>query len=225
LPYDRTPVKAPSHQRNHRIFDPDCRSAGTPAYGTCWNRRIAKLIYSAIASLDGYVADAKGKFDWAMPDEEVHAFVNDLERDVGTHLYGRRLYEVMKVWESDDILAGQPAVMHDYAEIWRAADKVVFSRSLGEVETSRTKLERTFAPEIVRALKESKEREISIGGPELAGQALEADLVDEIHLLLVPVAVGAGRPALPVQQQRALKLEGQRSFGNGTIYLHYRVDS
>jgi dihydrofolate reductase len=189
------------------------------------NRRIAKLIYSAIASLDGYVADAHGKFDWAMPDEEVHAFANDLERPIGTHLYGRRMYEVMKVWESDEILEGQPQVMHDYAEIWRAADKVVFSRSLEEVETSRTKLERAFDPAAIQELKESEEQDIGIGGPELAGQALEADLVDEIHLLLVPVAVGAGRAALPIRKQRALKLGGQRSFGNGTIYLHYRVDS
>lgn len=189
------------------------------------NRRIAKLIYSAIASLDGYVADAHGKFDWAMPDEEVHAFVNDLERPIGTHLYGRRMYEVMKVWDSDDILEGQPAVMRDYAEIWRAADKVVFSRTLEEVETSRTKLEPAFDPEVVRALKESGEREIGIGGPELAGQALGADLVDEIHLLLVPVAVGAGKPALPIRRQIPLKLQEHRTFGNGTIYLHYETDS
>jgi dihydrofolate reductase len=185
---------------------------------------MAKLIYSAIASLDGYVADQQGKFDWAMPDEEVHAFANDLERQLGTHLYGRRMYETMKVWESDEILEGQPTVMRDYAEIWRAADKIVYSRSLEEVETARTTLERTFDPDAVRALKETAERDIGIGGPDLAGQALAADLVDEIHLLLVPVAVGAGKPALQTRDRLALELEEQRRFGNGTVYLHYGVD-
>jgi dihydrofolate reductase len=182
---------------------------------------VAKLIYSAIASLDGYVADEQGKFDWAMPDEEVHAFANDLERQVGTHLYGRRMYETMMVWDSDEILKGQPAVMSDYAEIWRGADKIVYSRSLDEVETARTKLERSFDPDAVRALKESSERDIGIGGPELAGQALAADLVDEIHLLLVPVAVGAGKPALQTGDRLALDLEELRRFGNGTVYLRY----
>jgi dihydrofolate reductase len=186
---------------------------------------MGKLAYAAIASLDGYVADATGDFGWAMPDEEVHAFVNDLERPVGTHLYGRRMYEVMKVWETDEILEGQPEVMRDYAEIWRAADKIVYSRSLEEVESSRTKLERTFDPEAIRALKESAEQEIGIGGPDLAGQALDADLVDEIHLLLVPVVVGAGKPALSIQNQKALKLLGQHRFANGTLHLHYGIGS
>jgi dihydrofolate reductase len=186
---------------------------------------MAKLIYSAIASLDGYVADEQGKFDWAMPDEEVHAFVNDLERDIGTYLYGRRMYEVMKVWETDEILEDQPQVMRDYAEVWRAADKIVYSRSLEQVETSRTKLERTFDPGAIRALKESQQQAIGIGGAEIAGQALEARLVDEIHLLLVPVAVGAGKPALSVQKQLALTLQEHRTFGNGTVYLHYGIDS
>jgi dihydrofolate reductase len=184
---------------------------------------MGKLVYSALASLDGYVADEHGKFDWAMPDEEVHAFVNDLERSVGTHLYGRRMYEVMKVWASEEILEGQPAVMRDYAEIWRSADKIIFSRSLEEVETSRTRLERAFDPVAIQELKESVEREISIGGPDLAGQALEAGLVDEIHLLLVPVAVGSGKPALPIHSKLALELQEHRSFGNGTVHLHYRV--
>jgi dihydrofolate reductase len=186
---------------------------------------MAKLIYSAIASLDGYVADEQGNFGWAQPDEEVHAFVNDLERAIGTHLLGRRMYEVMKVWESDEILEGQPEVMRDYAEIWRAAEKIVFSRTLDEVETSRTRLERTFEPEAIRALKEAEERDISIGGPELAAQALEAGLVDELQLILVPVAVGGGKSALPVQNRLTLNLLDQHSFTNGTVYLHYRVDS
>jgi len=184
---------------------------------------MARLIYTAIASLDGYVADEQGKFDWAAPDEEVHAFANDLERQVGTHLYGRRMYETMKVWESGEILEGQPAVMSDYAEIWRAADKIVYSRSLEEVETARTKLERSFEPEAVRALKENGERDISVGGSELAAQALTASLVDEIHLLLVPVVVGAGKPALQTKDKLTLDLQEHRSFGNGTVYLRYRV--
>ena len=183
---------------------------------------MAKLTYSAIASLDGYVADEQGEFGWSMPDEEVHSFVNDLERPVGTYLYGRRMYEVMKVWESDDLLAGQPPCMHDYAEIWRAADKIVFSRTLDQAETSRTKLERTFDPKAVRQLKETADREIGIGGSDLATQAIEAGLVDEIHLLLVPVAVGAGKPALPIHRHLPLQLLDHRSFSNGTVYLRYR---
>lgn len=184
---------------------------------------MGKLIYSAIASLDGYVEDEQGNFDWAMPDEEVHAFANDLERPVGTHLYGRRMYETMKVWESDEILEGQPQVMRDYAELWRSTDKIVYSRSLEEMETTRTRLERTFDPEAIRALKDSEERDISIGGADLASQALDAGLVDELHLLLVPYAVGAGKAALQIQAHKALTFLGQRSFANGAIYLHYRV--
>ena len=186
---------------------------------------MARLIYSAIASLDGYVEDEHGKFDWAMPSQEVHAFVNDLERAIGTYLYGRRMYETMKVWDGDEILKGQPQVMHDYAKIWRAANKIVYSRSLEKVETTRTRLERTFDPEAIRALKESEEQDSSIGGADLAGQALDAGLVDELHLLLVPVVVGAGKPALPINARRSVNLLGQRSFANGTIYLHYRVES
>jgi dihydrofolate reductase len=186
---------------------------------------MAKLIYSAIASLDGYIADEQGNFGWAEPDEDVHTFVNELERPIGTHLLGRRMYEVMKVWESDEILAGPHEVMRDYAEIWRAAEKIVFSRTLGKVETSRTRLERAFEPEAIRALKETEERDLSIGGPELAAQALEAGLVDEIQLILVPVAVGAGKAALPVQNRLTLTLLDQHGFTNGTVYLHYGIDS
>jgi dihydrofolate reductase len=182
---------------------------------------MARLTYTAIASLDGYVEDEQGRFDWAMPDEEVHGFVNDLERPIGTHLYGRRMYETMKVWDTEEVLEGQPQVMRDYAEIWRAADKIVYSRSLEEVETSRTRLERSFDPEAIRALKETEERGISIGGADLAGQALNADLVDELQLLLVPVVVGAGKPAVPVQGPSVLRLLAQRSFANGTIFLRY----
>lgn len=184
---------------------------------------MAKLVNSAIASLDGYVADEQGKFDWAMPDEQVHAFVNDLERPIGTHLLGRRMYEVMKVWDSDELLEGQPAVMRDYAEIWRSAEKIVYSRTLQATETSRTRLERAFDPEEVRALKETERRDISIGGPELASQAIEADLVDEIQLLLVPAVVGAGKAALPIHSRIALELLGREGFDNGTVYLRYLV--
>jgi len=187
------------------------------------NTAMAELIYTAIASLDGYVADEQGKFDWAMPDEEVHAFANELERATGTHLYGRRMYETMKAWESDEMLEGQPQVMRDYAEIWRAADKIVYSRSLEAVETSRTCLERDFDPDSVRALKETATRDLSIGGAELAGQALDAGLVDEIHLLLVPFAVGAGKPVLSISRQIPLELLDQRRFDNGTVYLRHRL--
>jgi dihydrofolate reductase len=186
---------------------------------------MAKLTYSAIASLDGYIADEQGEFGWARPDEEVHAFVNQLERPVGTHLYGRRMYEVMKVWESDEILAGQPSCMHEYAEIWRAAEKIVYSRSLEEVSTSRTKLEGSFDPEAIRALKSAEECEIGIGGADLAAQALEGGLVDELRLFLVPIVVGAGKQALPIHRHLPLLLLDHRSFANGTIYLRYRIDS
>jgi dihydrofolate reductase len=186
---------------------------------------VAELIYAAIASLDGYIEDEHGKFDWAEPDEEVHAFANDLERDVGTHLYGRRMYEVMKVWDTDEILEGQPTVMRDYAEVWRASDKIVYSRSLPEVSTSRTRLERSFDPAAIRELKESSEQDLGIGGAELAAQAVDADLVDEIHLLLVPVVVGAGKPALSIRSHKALNLLGQHTFANGTIYLRYGIVS
>jgi dihydrofolate reductase len=186
---------------------------------------MAKLVYSAIASLDSYVADERGEFGWSMPDEEVHAFVNELERLVGTYLYGRRMYEVMQVWEGDEVLADanadHGALLRDYAEIWRAAEKIVYSRTLDSVSTSRTRLERSFDPEAVHRLKETEEQEISIGGPDLAAQAIEADLVDEIHLLLVPTAVGAGKPALPIASHLPLRLLDHRTFGNGTVYLRY----
>jgi len=186
---------------------------------------VANLTYTAIASLDGYVADERGEFGWSVPDEEVHAFVNELERPVGVYLLGRRLYEVMQVWESDEAFADadadHAALLRDYAEIWRAAEKVVYSRTLDTVSTSRTRLERSFDPAAVRRLKEAEEREISIGGSELAAQAIEAGLVDEVRLLLAPVAVGAGKPALPIHIHLPLQLLDHRTFGNGTIYLRY----
>jgi dihydrofolate reductase len=181
---------------------------------------MATLIYSAIASLDGYVADADGKFDWAAPDEEVHAFVNDSERPVGTYLYGRRMYDVMVPWETMD-LTGNTQVMQDYAQIWRAADKVVYSRSLDEASSARTRIEREFDPEAVRALKASADRDLSVGGPELAGQAMAAGLVDEIRLFLNPIAVGAGNRALPDGVRVPLELVEERRFGNGVVYVRY----
>jgi dihydrofolate reductase len=185
-----------------------------------------KLIYSAIASLDGYVADRGGDFSWAAPDEEVHSFVNELERPIGTYLYGRRMYEVMRVWESDEILAGQPECMREYAEIWRAAEKVVYSTRLEAATTSRTRLEREFDPEAVRRLKEEAAADLGVGGSALAASALEAGLVDEVHLLLNPVAVGAGKAALPATGGRLqLDLLDQRRFEGGVVYLRYRVGS
>jgi dihydrofolate reductase len=184
---------------------------------------MAKLIYMAIASLDGYVADADGNFDWSMPDEEVHAFVNDLERPVGTHLYGRRLYEVMVAWETMDTSADQQPVMRDFAEIWRAAEKVVYSRTLEAASTARTRIERDFDPEAVRRMKASAQRDISIGGAELAAAAFRAGLVDECHLLLSPIVVGGGKRALPDDVRLELELLDVRRFGNGVVHLHYRA--
>jgi dihydrofolate reductase len=182
---------------------------------------MAKLIYSAITSLDLYVADENGNFDWATPDEEVHTFINDLERPVGTHLYGRRMYEVLKAWESDEWMVDPPPYIKDYAAIWRAADKIVYSRSLSEVSTARTRIEREFDPEAVRRLKETSEHDLSVGGPELAAEALRAGLVDEIHLFLNPILVGGGNPALPDGVRLPLELVEERSLGSRVVYLRY----
>jgi dihydrofolate reductase len=183
---------------------------------------MARLIYSAIASLDGYVADEQGNFDRLAPDEEVHAFVNDLERTVGTYLYGRRMYEVMVAWETMET-AGRPEVLRDFAEIWWAADKVVYSRALESVASERTRIEREFEPETVRQMKATAERDISIGGPQLAGQALAAGLVDECHLFLAPLLMGGGTRALPDGVQLRLELLDERRFASGVVHLHYRV--
>lgn len=180
------------------------------------------LIYSAICSLDGYVEDADGGFQWAAPDEEVHAFVNDEERSVGTYLYGRGMYETMAVWESWDT-AAEPPVIRDFAEIWRAADKIVFSRTLDRVGTERTRLERELDPDMVRALKESSERDLGIGGATIAAGAIAAGLVDEIRLLIVPVLVGGGKPALPRGIRVDLELREQHPFRGGAVQLAYRV--
>ena len=184
---------------------------------------MAALIYSAITSLDGYVADADGAFDWAAPDVEVHAFVNDLERPVGTYLYGRRMYEVMAFWETGGSGVDEPRVIQDFAQVWRAADKIVYSRTLVTPSTAKTTIERTFDAEAVRRLKSTSGRDLTIGGPELAGAALAAGLVDDIHLLMVPVVVGGGRRAIPDDVRLLLELRDERRFGNGVVHLHYRV--
>jgi dihydrofolate reductase len=181
---------------------------------------MAKLIYSAIASLDGYTADAEGNFDWAAPSDEVHAFVNDLERPVGTYLYGRRMYETMLPWET---MTDERPVMRDFTEIWQATDKVVYSRTLESVSSARTRIERDFDPEAVRALKGAAERNLTIGGAELAGVALQAGVVDEIHLFLNPVVVGGGKRALPDGVRAGLELLDEHRFGGGVVYLRYSV--
>jgi dihydrofolate reductase len=183
---------------------------------------MAKLIYSAIASLDGYVADEDGHFGWAEPDEEVHAFVNELERPVGTSLLGRRMYEVMLAWETI-ALAEQPPYSRDFAEIWQAADKIVYSKTLASVSSARTRIEREFDPQAVRQLKASARRDLSVGGPELAAQAFKAGLVDECHLFLAPIVVGGGKQALPDKVRLKLELLDERRFGNGVVHLHYRT--
>lgn len=184
---------------------------------------MAKLIYSPIASLDGYVADENGKFDWAAPDAEVHRFVNELERPIGTYLYGRRMYEVMVYWETMDTGTDHPSVIDDYTRIWQAADKIVYSRTLEAVSSTRTKLESEFDPEAVRHLKATASRDISVGGPDLAGQAMAAGLVDELHVLIVPVVVGAGTRSLPDDARLDLELLDERRFAGGVVHLHYRV--
>jgi dihydrofolate reductase len=181
---------------------------------------MAKLIYAAIASLDGYVEDEQGKFDWVMPDDEVHAFINDLERRIGTYLYGRRMYDTMVYWETDD---DEAPIARDYSEIWRAAEKVVYSRTLQTVSSQRTRLERAFDPAAVEQLKQNSRSDISIGGADLAGQAIAAGLVDECHLFLGPVLIGGGKRALPAGIHAELELLDERRFESGFVYLRYRM--
>jgi dihydrofolate reductase len=184
---------------------------------------MAKLIYSTIASLDGYVADEDGNFDWAAPDEEVHSFVNDLERPIGTYLYGRRMYEVMVYWETAHTVPDQPPVIRDYAQIWQAADKVVYSKTLETPSSARTRIKRDFEPAAVRQMKATDERDLSVGGPVLAAQAIAAGLVDELHLFVAPVVVGGGTGSLPDDVRWNLELVDERRFGNGVVHLHYRT--
>jgi dihydrofolate reductase len=184
---------------------------------------VGKLRYTAITSLDGYIADEQGSFDWAQPDDAVHSFVNDLEAEVGTYLYGRRMYEVMRYWETAPTGNGQAPFLADYATIWQAADKIVYSTSLPDAPTARTKLERRFDPEAVRAMKDEADRDLSVGGPGLAGQALQAGIVDEVRRFVSPVIVGGGTAFLPDHLRIGLELLDERRFPNGTVYLAYRV--
>jgi dihydrofolate reductase len=184
---------------------------------------MAKLIYSAITSLDGYIADEDGNFDWAEPDDEVHTFVNDLERPVGIYLYGRRMYEVMVYWETALTVADQPPSARDFAEIWQAADKVVYSTTLETVSSVRTRIERDFDPEAVRQMKATERSDISVGGPDLAAHAIKAGLVDECHLFISPVVVGGGKRSLPNGVRVKLELLAERRFRNGVVHLHYRT--
>ena len=184
---------------------------------------MAKLIYSAIASLDGYVTDASGNFEWAAPDEEVHAFVNDLERPIGTYLYGRRMYETMMVWQHAETFSGNEPVVDDFANIWKSAEKIVYSKTLQNVSSDRTRLERELDVDAVRRLKASARSDISVGGPELAGQMIKAALVDECRLFLHPISVGGGTRALPDDARVRLELLEERRFRSGVVYLRYRV--
>jgi len=184
---------------------------------------MGKLIYAANTSLDGYLEDATGSFDWSVPDEDVHAFWNEHERHVGTSLYGRRMYETMRVWERDDWLTTEPAVVREYAGIWRDADKVVYSSTLEEVSTARTRIERQFDPEAVRQLKETSSSDLSIGGAVIGAEAFRHGLVDECVLLLCPVTVGGGKAALPRGLRLDLELLDHRRFRNGVIYVRHAV--
>jgi dihydrofolate reductase len=183
---------------------------------------VAKLIYSAIASLDGYIEDKQGKFDWAAPDDEVFAFVNDLERPIGTYLYGRRMYQTMVFWETVST-SGEPEAFRDFTEIWRTAEKIVYSRTLQAPASERTRIERDFDPAAIRRLKQSSARDITVGGAALAGEAMAAGLVDECYLLLVPALVGGGKRALPDDVRVQLELLAERRFRSGFVYVHYAL--
>jgi dihydrofolate reductase len=184
---------------------------------------MAHLVYTANASLDGYIEDTNGKFDWMEPDDEVFRFITDLEREAGTFLYGRRMYETLMVWETDPALAARSALWRDYAEMWQAADKIVYSTTLEAAPTRRTRVERAFHPEAVRRLKETAERDLHIGGPTLAAHAFRAGLIDECRLFLVPIVLGGGKRALPGGVRLELELLEERRFRTGTVFLRYRV--
>ena len=184
---------------------------------------MAHLIYSAISSLDGYIEDTEGRFDWAAPDEEVHRFINDLEQRAGTYLLGRRMYETMMVWETDPSLAAYSPYSRDYAEIWQAANKIVYSKTLASASTRKTQIERNFNPEAIKQLKKTVQHDILIGGPELAAHAFQSGLIDECHLFLTPIIVGGGKPSLPENVRLELELLAERRFSIGTVYLRYQA--
>lgn len=185
--------------------------------------RVPKLIYSFLASLDGYIADDAGRFEWAVPDEEVLDFINDLERDVGTYLYGRTMYEMMTGWESDPAVAGQSPKSAEFAEIWQAAEKVVFSRSLEAVSTKRTRLERGFDPDLVRTIKAEAAHDLNISGADVAASAWHAGMIDECHVFVAPMLVGGGKRMFPDDVRQPLELLDERRFGNGMVFLRYAV--
>ena len=184
---------------------------------------MARLIYFMPASLDGYIADETGSPEWSAPDEETFAFINELMRPFGTYLYGRKMYETMAVWETPGVIPGLTPAVLDFARIWQAADKIVYSRSRESVATPKTRLEREFLPDAVRELKARAARDISVGGPTLAAQAIRAGLVDEYHLLVVPAMLGGGMRVLPGNMRIVLSLVDERRFGNGMVYLRYRA--
>lgn len=183
---------------------------------------MARLLFFAITSLDGYIEDESGDFMWAAPAEDVHAFTNDVIRPVGVHLYGRKMYETMVFWEAN---GDDDPIGRDFATMWRAADKVVFSRTLTAVASERTRLERAFDPSMVRAMKANSPTDISISGPELAAHAFAAGLVDDVHLLLVPTLVGGGKRALPAGARISLALVDEHRFASGFVYLKYQVSA
>ncbi len=186
---------------------------------------MSKLIYIANVSLDGYIEDSHGNFDWTAPDDDVFAFITDLIRSAGTYLYGRRMYETMAIWETDPAVAAQSELMGDFARIWQAANKVVYSTTLNEVSTAKTQLERNFDPDAIRELQASAAGDLTVGGPNLAAHAFKAGLVDECQLLIYPVFVGTGKPSLPRDMRANLELLDERRFGNGVVYVRYRVAS
>ena len=183
---------------------------------------MAKLIYASNVSLDGYTEDERGAFDWAMPDDDVFAFITDLLRPIGIYLYGRRLYDTMAVWETDAALAAQSELMSDFANVWKAATKVVYSTTLAAVSTTNTRLERHFDPGAVRDLKTAASTDLIVGGPNLAAQALQAGLVEECHLFIWPVVLGGRKPALTTNRRAELELLDERRFSNGVVHLAYR---
>jgi dihydrofolate reductase len=184
---------------------------------------MGKLIFSAITSLDGYIEDEEGNFDWGAPDEEVHSFVNDLERPVGTYLYGRRMYETMVYWETEQALTDQAPCVRDFTELWQAAEKIVYSKSLESVSSAKTRIEREFDPKVIQEMKSTQEDDITVGGPNLAAQAFKAGLVDECQLFLTPVVLGGGKPSLPNNVRLEVELLGERCFRSGVVFLHYRT--
>jgi dihydrofolate reductase len=186
---------------------------------------MAKLIYVANVSLDGYIEDANGRFEWTAPTDEIFTFITDVLRPVGAYLYGRRMYETMAVWEADPTLAAQSELMADFVSVWQAVGKIVYSTTLHAASTANTRLERRFDPDSVRDMKTSAATDFTVGGPTLAGQAFTAGLVDECHLFVYPVLIGEGKPAFPSDARAQLELLEEHRFGNGVVYLRYRTQS